>query len=332
MESVFNVPPPSFTRDQIAKIVWSHYSIRGSISELFSDRDQNFLISGTDKNFILKVSNPIERAEVLDLQEKAVKHISSTEPEMQLPDQIGSITKLKKDGRTYLIRLLKFIEGHFLSDNQLTAKGYQKMGVFLGRLTNALRGFDHHGAHRRFDWDARQIDLIKSKLSYIESSRDQKTIIHFLDQFKTNIKPFIDDLRMSIIHNDGNDHNIIVDDDSETVGIIDFGDMVFSYTVMEPSVCLAYIALGKKDPLPNMISMLNGYHSTFKLNDAELRSIIHFMCLRICLTVVMASWRKKLFPENKYLIISEASAWKFLKEMQPQDLNNWTRKLTQDAK
>ena len=332
MESVFNVAPPSFSKDEISQIALKHYSIKGETSELFSDRDQNFLIRSIEKSYILKVSNPIEEAEVIDLQEKAIEYVLRTEPEIELPNQIGSIVIVKRDGRSYMIRLLRFIEGNFLSDNDLTETGYRKMGIFLGRLTKAMDGFDHPSAHRKFDWDARQTDLMMDKLCYIDSPINQNTIIHFLDEFKTNVKPLTDDLRMSIVHNDGNDHNILVNDKCETIGIIDFGDMVHSYTVMDPSVCLAYIALGKQDPLPDMISMLDGYHSIYKLNDVELRSIVYLMCLRICLTAVMASWRKRLFPDNDYLVISEASAWKFLKDMQHQDLNKWTKELTKNVR
>ena len=50
---------------------------------------------------------------------------------------------------------------------------------------------------------------------------------------------------MSVIHNDCNDHNIIVNE-KKAMGIIDFGDMVYSFQVLEPAVCMAYLALNKK--------------------------------------------------------------------------------------
>ena len=44
MESVFNVSPPAFTKSEIAEIARKHYTIKGDVDELFSDRDQNFIV------------------------------------------------------------------------------------------------------------------------------------------------------------------------------------------------------------------------------------------------------------------------------------------------
>ena len=47
---------------------------------------------------------------------------------------------------------------------------------------------------------------------------------------------------MSVIHNDA----------GETTGIIDYGDMVYTYQCSEIAVSMAYIALGKQDPMNYM--------------------------------------------------------------------------------
>jgi hypothetical protein len=46
----------------------------------------------------------------------------------------------------------------------------------------------------------------------------------------------------------------------------------------------------------------------------------------------MAAYRKQLFPENKYLSISEDQAWDFLIKMQKEDLYNWSNELVEYAK
>ena len=47
MKSVFNVSPPAFTKSEIADIAKKHYRIKGDIDELFSDRDQNFIVKNS---------------------------------------------------------------------------------------------------------------------------------------------------------------------------------------------------------------------------------------------------------------------------------------------
>ena len=43
----------------------------------------------------------------------------------------------------------------------------------------------------------------------------------------------------------------------------------------------------------------------------------------------MATYRKKLFPENTFLIISESKAWKFLINMLDDDITKWESELTE---
>tara|TARA_Y100001968_G_C19289898_1_gene683663 strand:- start:781 stop:930 length:150 start_codon:yes stop_codon:yes gene_type:complete len=41
----------------------------------------------------------------------------------------------------------------------------------------------------------------------------------------------------------------------------------------------------------------------------------------------MSAWRKSLFPDNKYLTISEKSAWMTLEYFKNENLNEWTSHL-----
>ena len=239
MKSVFNVSPPAFTKSEIAEIARKHYTIKGDVDELFSDRDQNFIVKDSGSSSIIKVCNRMENESIINLQEKAINHILEIEPSMKVPKQIGPTITLQKNGHSYLIRPFEYLEGNFLSEIKLSNEDHLKMGMFLGRLSKSLNGFDHPAAHREFDWDARQVGLMKNKLKFIESPKDRNMISYFIDEFEKYITPLIGQMRMSVIHNDGNDNNILTDNKNETIGIIDFGDIVNSYTAMESAVCLA---------------------------------------------------------------------------------------------
>ena len=209
MKSVFNVSPPAFTKNEIGEIARKHYTIKGDIDELFSDRDQNFIVKDSGSSSIIKVYNRMENESIIDLQEKAVNHILEIEPSIKVPKQIGPTITLQKNGHSYLIRPLEYLEGNFLSEIKLSNEDHLKMGMFLGRLSKSLNGFDHPAANREFDWDARQVGLMKDKLKFIDSPEDRKMINYFIDEFEKYITPLIDQMRMSVIHNDGNDNNIL---------------------------------------------------------------------------------------------------------------------------
>ena len=86
-------------------------------------------------------------------------------------------------------------------------------------------------------------------------------------------------LRRSVIQNDANDYNVIVGGGSdvytrnqEVVGVIDFGDMVYSYTVCDPAIAIAYAILDKPDPLAVATLIVSGYHAAYPLDENEIAS------------------------------------------------------------
>ena len=134
------------------------------------------------------------------------------------------------------------------------------------------------------------------------------------------------------IHNDGNDHNILIDKNGFFNGIIDFGDMVYSYRAAEPAICMAYVALVKGGSFSSMANILKGYHSKLPLNNIELEAIAYISLMRLCISVTMAAWRTKLFPSNKYLLISQERAWNYLREMRNEDLELFSKRIVEYAK
>jgi hypothetical protein len=328
MTSVFSTNPPNFSIQDIVKYLSINFDLSGKVTSLYSDRDQNFLIqSESNQKFILKISNPAERLEILELQNKAILYIRSREPNLGIPLQIGEIKEFNKDGKTYFVRLVEYLDGQFLKDSLVGNTAHEKLGIFLGTFSHSLDGFFHSTADREFEWDVRATELIKSRLDYLKSKSDIKTVTHFLNEYENNVLPKVIDLKMAVIHNDGNDHNILVDENGETTGIIDFGDMVYSYQAAEPAVCMAYLGLEKEDAFTPMAQVLKGYHSCFSLNNSELKSVIYLVCIRLCISVTMSAWRMKLFPENKYLAVSQKPAWDLLRKLENEDLIDWSNRL-----
>ena len=328
MSSVFSTPPPAFSEKEIIEILHTQFGVSGTATDLYSDRDQNFLIKESDgKKSILKISNPAEEKSILDMQHEATYTIYENDPTLCVPLQIGDINSFEKNSKTYFIRRVEFLEGDFLKDQILDETSFEQLGAFLGRLSRALEGFSHPGADRPFEWDVQTVDLIQSRCNYLTSESEKKTIFHFLNEYKKNVLSSSHELRMAIIHNDGNDHNVLVNEKGETTGIIDFGDMVYSYQVAEPAVCMAYVGLEKDDPFSAMAHVLKGYHSVFPLNESELKFAIYLSCVRLCISVTMSAWRIKLFPENEYLSVSQKPAWELLYKLKQEDLNQWYDRL-----
>ena len=62
------------------------------------------------------------------------------------------------------------------------------------------------------------------------------------------LRPRLNALPWQVIHNDANDHNVIVSADRRTVSLIDFGDIVYAPRVCGLAVACAYAMLGQAEP------------------------------------------------------------------------------------
>ena len=121
-------------------------------------------------------------------------------------------------------------------------------------------------------------------------------------------------LRRSAIHNDPNDHNVLVGggDDPDArhqciVALVDFGDMVHSVTVADLAIAIAYAVLDKPDPLAAAAAIVRGYHAANPLTTVELDALFGLTCLRLCVSVAVAADQQRQRPDDAYLNISQAS-------------------------
>lgn len=327
--SVFNSPPPNYSEEEVMLLIKIHYGINAQVKLLNSERDQNFFCNAGKKKYVLKISNPDEKKSVLEMQNLCMQYIKENDPELQVPLAFKEIKMIENEGKSFFIRLVDYLPGELLIDVAHRNNLLYELGLFLGRLRVAMSGFEHSAAYRDFPWDVGYIDFLKEYKHYLESK--ENLVDHFINQYEKNVLPIELKLRKAIIHNDGNDYNVLVNKHGKTCGIIDFGDMVYTFIVCEPAICMAYVALGKNKPLKSIAQVLKGFHKRFPLTILELSVLIYMSCIRLCITVTMAAYRKQLFPDNKYISVTENQAFDFLEKMQNEDLHNWSNKLVKYA-
>lgn len=335
--SLFSHPPPRFSLDTASSVALEYFGLDAQIVPLTSERDQNFLLQEkSGEKYILKISNPAEDREVLHMQNRALRHAHKNDPALKIPMVIKSknghsIEQVEHNSESCCIRVMKYMKGKFLKDSVYTESMLYELGTLLGRLDTALAGLEKSGFQRDFPWDVRHTNFIKSHKQHLAET-EMDLVDYFLEQYEKNVMPLDSTFRKAVIHNDGNDHNILIDDVGKPCGIIDFGDMVYSFIACEPAVCIAYIALEKDHPLGQMAEVLKGFHALHPLTDEELKSVIFLSCMRLCITITMAAYRKSLFPENEYITVTEDSALDFLNRLRKDNLENWSLDLMNYAK
>lgn len=257
-----------------------------------SERDKNYLLTDrSGQQFVLKISNTSESRSFLEAQNAVLDYLSERVSFCQRV--IVGIS----DFEGHLARIVNYLPGVPLAEIAPHTPGLlQNFGQKLGQLSRALADFDHPAAHRDFHWDLANGNRIVNQYAPLIENPDLRELV-----LKCRFEPQTE-LRRSVIHGDANDYNVLVDRESMTVsGLIDFGDMVYSYTVGDLAIALAYVVLGNGDPR----DVIAGYTSEFVLLDEEREALWPLVRLRLAMSVCIAAHQIRQQPENEYLRISQ---------------------------
>lgn len=299
---------PSFDAESAAAIVAKHFGVRGGARQLPSERDQNFQITNKGREkFVLKIANAGEDPALLDAQNCVLKHLAARISFCQrvVPAISGEevVTIQGANGATHLARLVHYVPGVPLAEIKSQSNELLRdLGRKLGRLDRALTDFDHPAAHRDFHWDLENGNRILSDFGELIKDPNLRELV---SKCRFGIPR---DLRRSVIHGDANDYNVLVDPESMTVtGLIDFGDIVYSYTIGNLAVALAYVVLDKPNPLAAAREVVEGYQSEFALTPDELDALWPLVLMRLGMSVCLAAYLQQQRPENEYLQISQQS-------------------------
>ena len=292
---------PRFDAEAAVGIADEFFGVRGRAQALPSERDQNFLVTdGVGEKFVLKIANALESRAFLEAQNAVLQHVTKRISFCQSPmasvsgDDIVSIER-------YFIRLVGYLPGVPLAQIQPQSAGLLRdLGRKLGQLSQVLSDFDHPAVHRDFHWDlANGNRIIDETASLVENEKLREHVLR--------CRIGIDEkLRRSVIHGDANDYNVLVDPERMIVtGLLDFGDMVYSYTVGELAIAIAYVVLDKDDPRAAADEVVQGYTSEFQLLDEEREMLWPLVRLRLAMSVCLAARQLREQPENEYLRISQ---------------------------
>lgn len=313
---------PNFSQEQAKAVLLSHYQIDvDTIKELTAELDRNYYVLDKDgAQFILKVAHSSVSDAVLDLQNTTLQHLSHTLdifPQlMPTIQKQASVRIAGSDGHDYNVRLLKYLPGLPLVDfRPHTPELLYDIGYHLGRLSNAMQAFDHPEKRLDYRWNILNFPDIQSYSADMPDEK-QSLIQYFSDLYQQDVVPYIGQARHSFIYNDANDHNILVQQDgferAFVSGMIDFGDMVYSLTVADLAVALAYIMMHKDQPIDTATHVLRGYFSTNTLTEIEIKMLYPLIASRLCMSVCISWYQQLREPDNPHLSISEDGAWQLL--------------------
>jgi Ser/Thr protein kinase RdoA (MazF antagonist) len=317
---VLTTPPPAFSEAAALKILHDNYGIEASISDLASERDQNFRVEQVSGvSYVLKFANPAEAPEVTDFQIAALTHVQQSDPGFPAPTVVlnlnGGTSALvtAADGRSSIVRLLSWQEGVPLNTVVPRPDNMQALGEVLARLGIALRHFEHPASDYYLLWDLKRAAGLLELIDAMEDKALKALCRERLLRFKSHTEPELKKLRSQVIYADFHFGNVLVDSDNPVTitGVIDFGDIVRSPLIIDIAVAAAYQIADGQDPLANTVSFLGAYTRLRPLHREEVELLYDLILTRNVMTLVIGRWRATLYPDNsEYLLESELEARK----------------------
>jgi Ser/Thr protein kinase RdoA (MazF antagonist) len=320
-DAPLNTPAPNLDFDQVRALVKELYGFSCEPSPLTSERDQNLLLQIDGGHCcLLKISNPAEPQNIVELQTAALSHIAGMAPDVPvqrtIPNANGaSFAEVElPDGRKTLVRLLSYLNGTPVWKTERSAGQRRSLGRSLAQVDLALGNFSHPAATHDLLWNVSGAHHLAHMVCEIAPDRRQ-LVDHFMDRYQRVVQPRLTSLRAQVIHNDFNLYNVLVDDADRTQvsGIIDFGDILFAPLVGEVATGAAYQMAGEADPLTAAGEFVAAYHEVLPLLPEELELVPDLMAARHLITVLITEWRSVRYPENRdYILRHNPMAWECL--------------------
>jgi len=315
---------PRLTIDDAIRIAAEVYGLQVSATALPSERDQNFLLEiSTGEKFVLKIANADEDPQFLDCQNQLIRFLAAANIDLEFPRIVPTIAGedlapvTGHDSRTHSVRLLTWVDGAcFAKAKPHDRKLLASLGRALGQMDRACANFVHPAARRVFHWDLRNAAEARTSIDLLPDSRRRMIEPFFAAWEKIDWRS----LRFSVIHNDANDYNVLVATDAKSgrrvSAIIDYGDVVYSATICNLAVALAYVMLDEPDPIQAAAQVIVAYHEEFPLTESEIDVLYTLTVTRLCLSVCIAAQQTRDVPENEYLNISNAQVWSLVERLQ----------------
>ncbi|HEY1366077.1 MAG TPA: aminotransferase class III-fold pyridoxal phosphate-dependent enzyme [Gaiellaceae bacterium] len=307
---------PVVTCEEAERLARELFGMTASAIELPSERDRNFRLDvDGGPRYVLKIARREDTRELLEAQEAAARHVLAKGVTFAVPEPAGPIEEVELREGARFVRLLSWVPGEPLTGFAKDDAGVAaSVGDALGQLAAALADFDHPALVRELQWDPVTLaDVAVANLGDVSDEGRRKLLARHLVRNRLGWRA-LRRLRQGIVHNDANDHNVLVGD-GRVVGIVDFGDLIRGPVVAELAVGAAYTMLGAADPLGVAEEVSTAFRARHSLEGPELKQLYSLVLARLCASAALAGRQRWVEPTNEYLSISEEPVWELLERL-----------------
>ena len=305
------------------EVLGEAWGIDATLEPLDGEFDLNLCATARDgRRFVLKIMRDGCSEEFVDLLVQVHTHIRARDPSVPVATVVrnrdGALWCVRKDpdGADRMVWLLTMLDGvEYARFRPRSLELIESLGATVARMDRALADFSHPATRRAIKWDLSRAGWITGHLDVLASA-DQRAVVAGILARCAEAAPALRAEPQQVVHNDLNDWNVLVALDGDVgthiSGIIDFGDAIDGPVVAEIAVAGAYLVLDHPQPERALAAFVAGYHHVSPLAPAQIDLIWPLLCLRLAVSVVNSALMRRERPDDPYVVVSEAAAWRFL--------------------
>ena len=288
---------PDFPLAVVEDLARQEFGLTGKLTELYSERDLNFRVAGGDQgDFVLKISNTLEEAALIEAQVQALQFLARTAPDLPLPRVLlgkaghSVVTLRGKDGASHTCFALSWLPGSVASDAGLQPTDFRDIGRMIARVEQGMRGFFHPAlGGRGLLWDVRELPQLAGKTHYLGGH--QAWADRFIARFAADILPRLEKLQAQVIHGDIHGHNLVLGPDRAISGVIDFGDMVHGPRILNLTNAMGDFLHDGPDTLAIWSALVEGYAGQRRIEAEEVELLVDLTLARLLVTLLITVTR-----------------------------------------
>ena len=312
------LPVPAITPEEAVRIAATHFGLAARVTELGSQQDANFLLStdAGDPIGVLKIANPAFSRLELEAQDAAAAFIDAAEGIRTAtniaPAGLPAIAEIDSEGTLYA-RVIRFLPGGTLSgDGYVRPAQVAALGDLAGRTVRALAAFDHPGVDRVLQWDLRHgMRTVELLAGHVPDPHRRAAVQSAAAAAWQVVDDLADDLPVQVIHSDVTGDNVVcaglacLPD-----GLIDFGDLVRSWTVAELVVAVAALLRHDGCEPAGTLPAIQAFHAVRPLGPAEVEALWPLVVLRGAVLVASGTHQASIDAENEYASSALEHEWR----------------------
>ena len=281
--------PPPISVARAEKVAFEGFGLISTARSLGSHQDRNFLLTTVDGPLLLKFSNQATSTDELIAQNAAIEYLAQRSTGVRIPralttcdGQFVHVTNV--DGVDVVVRLLEFVEGEPLSgDRYLSTAITKSIGAMAATLDVSLAQLSAPALERPHQWDLQRApDVLEALLPFVTNDGLRAHLEAAAREAFSVLDATAAQLPQQLIHGDLTDDNVVALPGIDGVpdGVIDFGDLNYSWTVSELAVTVSSLLHHRGGSVCSVMDAVTAYHAIRPLSRAEAEALWPLVIIR----------------------------------------------------